>query len=70
MRVQRLAIREKGYFSILQGLEMGWRGGGAVVVLGNGSKTHGEKNIFVHPSSQALGLQRRMKNLKPQVKIF
>ena len=28
MRVQRFAIREEGYFSILQGLEMGWRGVG------------------------------------------
>ena len=26
MRVQRFAIREEGYFSILQGLEMGWKG--------------------------------------------
>ena len=26
MRVWRFAIREEGYFSILQGPEMGWRG--------------------------------------------
>ena len=26
MRVLRFAIREEGYFSILQGPEMGWRG--------------------------------------------
>ena len=26
MRVLRFAIREEGYFSILQGLEIGWRG--------------------------------------------
>ena len=30
MRAQRFAIREEGYFSILQGLERGWRGVGTV----------------------------------------
>ena len=41
MRVSRFAIREEGYFSRLQDLEMGWRG--CAVVVYTHTHTHKKK---------------------------
>ena len=74
---QRCGYRHsRGYIiSILQGLEMGWRGWRRCVPV-NGLKTHLKKNTFfillrkrqaqaqARSPAQAGGLRRRMKNLK------
>ena len=74
MREQQFAIREEGYFSILQGPEMGWREWPPVARWSRLDNPFEKKTIF-HPSSQAPGpgpgLGPGVQNLKKRLeKIF